>query len=403
MGLGTMESVFVVFSAGNLANTSTGYVGLGTLSGCLTCVRDGCRDACCPMFSSEISSAGFLGVSGPCRDFCCDDGCDDVSLRLAEALPLSERLGHAVLGLLEGFAAIVYKLSEAALLGWSSRENTRLLMMFEVASLAWSMQNSPGAGDSVPRTLCLEEMVPDGTSQPSHVVLLSAPPPDLPHRPDGLPWAPRCSPEEWTAWCRVRDGLDQSNEFFEVVQVEPEVEEVFDLTGIAEAEGWDPTELMYFVFEFGTKKGMKYCREYYDMKKSARQVVPQVVVEEDKPVFDLVGVAEAEGWDQTELMFFFVFEYGVENGVSFCREYYEMKSRQEVRQAVCLEPTKEVKIQFLFRGSGGLRVQEVDGGMTLDEWFASQADLGGWFGWVLYYLGWKGLELQGGHSFAWVE
>ena len=114
------------------------------------------------------------------------------------------------------------------------------------------------------------------------------------------------------------------------------------------------------------------------MKNSARQVVPQVVVEEEKPVFDLVGVAEAEGWDQTELMFF-VFEYGVENGVSFCREYYEMKSRQEVRQAVCPEPTKEAKIQFLWLG-----VQEVDGGMTLDEWFASQAGLGvgldGWMG-----------------------
>ena len=318
---------------------------------------------------------GMVGAWGSCRDLCCDDGCDDVSLRLAEALPLSERLGHAVLGLLEGFAAIVYKLSEAALLGWGSRENTRLLMMFEVASLAWSMQNSPGAGDSVPHTLCLEELVPDGTSQPSHVGLPSALPPDLPRRPDGLPWAPRCSPQEWTAWCRVRDGLDQSNEFFEVVQVEPEVEEVFDLTGIAEAEGWDPTELMYFVFEFGTKKGMKYCREYYDMKNSAPQVVPQLVVEADKPVFDLVGVAEAEGWDQTQLMFF-VFEYGVEIGVSFCREYYEMKSQQEVRQAVCPEPTKEAKIQFLFRGSGGLRVQEVEGGMTLDEWFASQADLG---------------------------
>ena len=49
----------------------------------------------------------------------------------------------------------------------------------------------------------------------------------------------------------------------------------------------------------------------------------------------------------------------MENGVSFCREYYEMKSRQEVRQAVCPEPTKEAKIQFLFRGSGGLGVQEV--------------------------------------------
>ena len=77
------------------------------------------------------------------------------------------------------------------------------------------------------------------------------------------------------------------------------------------------------------------------------------MAEEDKPVFDLVGVAEAEGWDQTELMFF-VFECGVENGVSFCREYYEMKnSRQEVRQAVRPEPTKEATIQFLFRGQAG--------------------------------------------------
>ena len=50
-----------------------------------------------------------------------------------------------------------------------------------------------------------------------------------------------------------------------------------------------------------------------------------------------------------------------------------MKKSREVRQAV-YEPTKET-IQFLFRGSGGLRVQEVEGGVTLDEWFASQADL----------------------------
>ena len=89
-------------------------------------------------------------------------------------------------------------------------------------------------------------------------------------------------------------------------------------------------------------------------------------------VFDLVGVAEAEGWDQTELMFF-VFEYGAEKGVQFCREYYEKKnSRQEVRQAVCPEPTKEAKVRFLFRESGRLGVQVVDGGLTLEEWFAGR-------------------------------
>ena len=116
------------------------------------------------------------------------------------------------------------------------------------------------------------------------------------------------------------------------MQIEREEEQVFDLSGVARAEGWDESELMYFVFEFGTAKGMQYCREFYEMK--ARQEVG----EEDLPVFDLVGVAEAEGWDQTELMFF-VFEYGVENGVSFCREYYDMKKSREVRQAV-YEPTK---------------------------------------------------------------
>ena len=44
---------------------------------------------------------------------------------------------------------------------------------------------------------------------------------------------------------------------------------MFDSVGVAEAEGWDQTELMYFVFEFGTKKGVQFCREYYEMKNSA--------------------------------------------------------------------------------------------------------------------------------------
>ena len=110
-----------------------------------------------------------------------------------------------------------------------------------------------------------------------------------------------------------------SNDFFEVVQIEQEEEEVFDLAGIAEAEGWDLTELMYFVFEFGTKKGMQFCWGYYEMKNSARQEVQQGVEQEEEEVFDLVGVAEAEGWDQTEIMFF-VFEYGTKKGVQFCRE-----------------------------------------------------------------------------------
>ena len=154
--------------------------------------------------------------------------------------------------------------------------------------------------------ICLNEMVPDGSSQPSHGLLPLPPlPPGIPRLPGGLNWAP--------------------NDFFETVQIVQEEEEVFDLAGLAEAEGWDQTELMYFVFEFGTKKGMQFCREYYEMKNSARQEVQQGVEQEEEEVFDLVGVAEAEGWDQTELMYF-VFEYGTKKGVQFCREYYEMKN-----------------------------------------------------------------------------
>ena len=163
-----MESVFVVFSPGHLSNTSaggTGYVGVGALSA-LFCVRDGCRDACRPMFSSEIFSAG-LGVSGFGRDPCCDACCDGRLLRPVEALPLSERLGHTMLWFLEGFAAFAYKMSEAALLGWGLRENIRILTVFEIASLALGMQNSAGRSDAMPRTFCLNEMVPNGTSRPS--------------------------------------------------------------------------------------------------------------------------------------------------------------------------------------------------------------------------------------------
>ena len=328
MVLGTMESSLCAFSPGNLANTSfSGYVGYGTLSagwvlGLVRC------DAGRVMFSSEIFSAG--GFSGAGRDLCCDDGRDADLLRFVEALPLSERLGHTpveampflkrfghtMLELLEDVAAMVLKVSEVVLLGLGGRENTRLLALFELASIARGMQSSPGRGDRLPRTLCLCDMVPNGTSRPSHVLPPSAPPPGLPRRPDGLNWAPRCSPEEWTAWCRVRDGLDVSNDFSEVVQIEQEEEEVFDLVGVAESEGWDQTGLMFFVFEYWEEKGVQYCREYY-----------------------------------------------------------EMKNNWQVRQAVGPEPTKEAKVRFLFRKFGKLGVQEVDGGVTLDEWFAGQADL----------------------------
>ena len=60
-----MESIFVVFSPGHLANTSAGagYVGVGMLSACGS-ARDGCRDACRPMFFSEIFPAAVLWCLG---------------------------------------------------------------------------------------------------------------------------------------------------------------------------------------------------------------------------------------------------------------------------------------------------------------------------------------------------
>ena len=365
-----------VFFPGDLANTSVGagYVGFGTLSAGSMCVLGlGCCDAGRVVFSSEIFSAGKSCVPWGSCCVLCRDGCRVAdSLRLVEALPLSERLGHTpvealpffkrfghtVLAMLGNLTATFCKVSEVVLVAWGGCENIRLLAVSELALRAWGMQNSEQGEGEVPCVVCLNEMVPDGNSRPSQG-LHPLPPPLPPRLPGGLNWAPRCSPEEWTAWCRVRDGLDVSNDYFEVVQIEREEEEVFDLAGIAEAEGWDQTELMYFVFEFGTEKGMQYCREYYEMKNSVQQVQ-----EDEEEVFDLVGVAEAEGWDQTELMFF-VFEHGTEKGVQFCREYYEMKnSRQEVRQAVCPEPTKEAKVRFLFRESGRLEVQVVYGGLT---------------------------------------
>ena len=71
---------------------------------------------------------------------------------------------------------------------------------------------------------------------------------------------------------------------------------------------------------------------------------------------------------------YLVFEFGTKKGMQFCQEYHEMKNSpgQEVQQAVCPEPTKEAKVRFLVRESGRLGVQVVDGGLTLEEWFAGR-------------------------------
>ena len=67
---------------------------------------------------------------------------------------------------------------------------------------------------------------------------------------------------------------------------------------------------------------------------------------------------------------------------------------QEVQQAVCPEPTKEAKVRFLFRESGRLGVQVVDGGLTLEEWFAGREgeNLGVGVDWYFTTLGGKVLN-----------
>ena len=106
---------------------------------------------------------------------------------------------------------------------------------------------------------------------------------------------------------------------------------------------------------FGTDSTLDVSNDYFE--------TVQIEQEEEEEVFDLAGIAEAEGWDQTELMNF-VFEFGTKKGMH--------SPGQEVQQAVCPEPTKEAKVRFLFRESGRLGVQVVDGGLTLEEWFAGR-------------------------------
>ena len=97
-----------------------------------------------------------------------------------------------------------------------------------------------------------------------------------------------------------------------------------------------------------------------------------------------------------------MFEYGEEKGVQYCHEYYEMKNNRQVRQAVGPEPTKEAEVRFLFRKFGKLGVQEVDGGVTLEDWCAGQAGLGVGLDAYFATLGGKVLNSKGGYQFAWI-
>ena len=180
---------------------------------------------------------------------------------LLEAMPFFHRFGHTVFATLGDLAVTLYPVEGFSsrcpswcLLAWGG-ENIRLLVVSELALRVWGMQNSEQGNGEVPRVICLNEMVPDGSSQPSHgLPPLPPPSPGIPRLPGGLNWAPRCSPEEWTAWCRVRDGLHVSNEYFETVQIERGL----TWLGSLRRRGGTRRNSLYFVFEFGTKKGMQF-------------------------------------------------------------------------------------------------------------------------------------------------
>ena len=125
---------------------------------CLVWVAAMLAALCSPRRSFQQGSRACFGVLAAilCRDDCrvADP------LRLVEALPLSERLGHTpveampffkrfghtVLAMLGNLAATFCKVSEVVLLAWGGCENIRLLAMSELALRAWGMQNSPEKG-----------------------------------------------------------------------------------------------------------------------------------------------------------------------------------------------------------------------------------------------------------------
>ena len=79
--------------------------------------------------------------------------------------------------------------------------------------------------------------------------------------------AQTCSPAEWAVWHRVNLGLEKENEFFETVNVDVSAEEkAVDVEATAGSKGWDASELMFFVFEFGPKQGLEACQKTHEMK-----------------------------------------------------------------------------------------------------------------------------------------
>ena len=116
------------------------------------------------LFSSEIFSAGKSCVPwGSCR-IPCRDGCRVAdSLRLVEAMPLSERLGHTLVEVMPFFKRFGHTV--LAMLGNLA---ATFCKVSEMVLLAWGMQNSEQGKGEVPRVICLNEMVPDGSSRPGH-------------------------------------------------------------------------------------------------------------------------------------------------------------------------------------------------------------------------------------------
>ena len=316
------------FVPGDLENTSgnAGYVSLRNFSAGEMCVpwfffarvlcRVGCRVADSLRLVEAMPLFERLGHT--------------VLATLVEAMPFFQRFGHTVLVTLRDLAATLYPVqgSWCCWLGVVARTFGSWWCP-ELALRVWGMQNSEQGAGEVPRVICLNEIIPDGSSQPSH----------------GLPL--------YLLLLLV----------FLVFLVGP--------IGLRGARRRNGRRGVGFVMSSTCRmSSLRRCRLSRRRRRS----------------LTWLGSLRRRGGDQTELMYF-VFEFGTRKGVQFCKEYYEMKNsaRQEVQQAVCPEPTKEAKVRFLFRGSGRLGVQVFDGGWTLEEWFVGreEGNLAGKHGWVL--------------------
>ena len=131
-------------------------------------------------------------------------------------------------------------------------------------------------------------------------------------------------------------GQDPEDPLFEWVMVEDE-EPIFNIEAEACSRGWDPHQLMYFVFEHGPREGLAACKLYYDVLLRS-------------------GVEDGESVVESEIGF----TGGVLAEVSRTAEHPEPAER----------------VRFLFQGDCGLGVREARPDETLSEWYGGLGAVG---------------------------